>query len=100
MLQIGDAGAGSGLTKAIYDQLDTLLSPPLQKDATTLASAQDGWRKLAFAIATGVVQHVLANLEVRGVQTAGSISAPVANGVATQANVTFSQSNSGTGRVA
>ena len=64
-LQIGDVGAGSGLTKAIYDQLDTLLSPPLQNDATTLASARDGWRKLAFAIATGVVQHVLAHQQRR-----------------------------------
>lgn len=99
-LQIGDVGAGSGLTKAIYDQLDTLLSPPLQDDPATLAAARDGWRRLAFAVATGVVRHLVDNLEVRGVQTAGSITAPVANGVATQANVTFSQSNSGTGRVA
>ena len=98
-LQIGDANASSGLAGAIYAQLDGMLSPPLADDAATLAAAQDGWRKLALAIATGVVQHLVANLEVRGVQTAGSVSAPVANGVAVQNGVLFSQSNDGTGRV-
>jgi hypothetical protein len=98
-LQIGDASAGSGLAGAIYDQLDAVLSPPLADDEATLAAAQDGWRNLALAIATGVVEHLVANLEVRGVQTTGSVSAPVANGVAVQSGVLLTQSNDGTGRV-
>jgi hypothetical protein len=34
-------------------------------------------------VATGVVQHLVANLEVRGVTVSGTVSATVANNVAT-----------------
>ena len=88
-LSIGSAAADSGLSKAIYDQLDAVLAPPLQAavDAASdaakpaaagvLASARDGWRHLAFAVATGVVNHLVANLEVTGVTVSGTVSVPV-----------------------
>jgi hypothetical protein len=111
-LVIGDVTAAAGMTKAVYDQVDALLSPPLQKavdEATdakvkdsaqkALDAARDGWKKLAFAIATGVVQHLLANLEVAGVQTSGTVTATVQGQVATAVGVTFTQSNDGTGRL-
>jgi len=112
-LVIGGVTADTGMTKAIFDQFDALLSPPLQKavddakdadvrDAAqkALDAARDGWKKLAFAIATGVVQHLVANLEVAGVQTSGTVTATVQGQVATAVGVLFKQSNDGTGRVA
>jgi hypothetical protein len=111
-LSAGDPAAGSGMTKAIFDQLDAMLSPPLQQavdaasgDARTAAQqaldgARAGWRNLAFAVASGVVGHLLANLEVRGVQTTGDVHAVVAGQAANQVGVVLTQSNDGTGRVA
>jgi hypothetical protein len=113
------------MAKAIYDVMDPLLSPPLQKavvqatgDAKVAAqkaldAAQDGWRKLSFCIATGVINHLKSNLEIHGVQTSGTLNAPVDGqtgpaqpsqhqhpvSLAAQASVTFLQSNDGTGRV-
>jgi hypothetical protein len=125
-LVIGSAAANAGMSKAIYDQVNLLLSPPLQKavdDATgdakvqaqqVLDAAREGWKKLAFAVATGVVTHLLSNLEVAGVRCQGSVSAAVSgqtgaanpgphphavNLTATQNAVSFTQSNDGTGRV-
>jgi hypothetical protein len=114
------------MSKAIFDQMDALLSPPLQaavdgatgepkvKAQEALDAARDGWRKLSFAIATGVIDHILSNMEVFGIQTRGNVSASVSGATApappgphphtvslsaTQNNVTFTQSNDGAGRV-
>src|SRR5688572_31216065 len=54
----------------------------------------------AFAISKGVIDHLKANLEIKGVQTTGNVSAAVSGGTATQSGVVFTQSNDGTGRVA
>ncbi len=111
MLAIGTLAADSGLTKAVYDQLDALLALPLQKsvdEATAearpaaqqaLDAARDGWKKLAFAVASGVVRHLVDNLEVTGVQTGGNVTAVVSGQVAVQNGVVFTQTNSGTGHV-
>ena len=99
-LTIGDLNASSGMTKAIYDEVRATIEPGLNVDAATLEVMREGWRKLAYAVARGVVTHLQSNLEVRGVQTRGNIAAPVSGGTATQNNVTFTQSNDGAGRVA
>ena len=123
----GSVAADSGMAKAIYDQIDVLLSPPLQKavaaatgDAQKAAqqaldAAQDGWRKLSFCIATGVINHLKSNLEINGVQTSPKVNAPVdgqtgpaapnqhqhqVSLAAAQVGITFSQTNNGTGLVA
>ena len=125
-LEIGTAKAGSGMTKAIYDQMDALLSPPLQqavdnatpeakpKAQEALDAAREGWKKMSFAIATGVISHLLANLEIAGVETRGDVSAAASGATdaappgphlhpvsltARQSGVTFKQSNDGVGRV-
>lgn len=125
-LIIGSDNADSGMSKVIYDQVDALLSPPLQEavdDATedakpkaqeALDAARDGWKKLAFAVATGVIGHIRSNMEVFGVQTRGDINASVAGSTGTappgahphtvalsasQSGVILTQSNDGTGRV-
>ena len=88
-LIIGSVNADSGMSKAIYDEVDALLSPPLQaavdeatdaakpKAQEALDAARDGWKKLSFAIAKGVIGHTVSNLEVVGVQTRGNVSASV-----------------------
>jgi hypothetical protein len=76
-LDIGDSGAGGGMTKAIYDQLNAVLMPKVPE--ADLPDAQKGWKELAFAIATGVVQHILANLEITGLQVSGTANLTVQN---------------------
>ena len=69
-LEIGDEQASTGMSKAIYDQLEASMGPGLAGLAPDAQEpVKDGWRKLAFAIATGVVSHLLDNLELSGVQT-------------------------------
>jgi|GEM_PF-4584819 len=81
-LQIGNPN--SGMTKAIYDQLDTLMMTPSLKDLKpeVLEMIRDGWRTLAFAIATGVVNHIISNMEVIGVETSGHVATTVTGTVA------------------
>jgi hypothetical protein len=122
----GTVAADAGMAKAIYDHADALLAPPLQqvvdaasgdakaKAQAALDGARDGWRKLSFAVASGVVEHLLTNLEIRGVQAGGSVSASVAGQTtstnpgphqhglgltATQNGVVFTQTNDGAGRI-
>jgi hypothetical protein len=110
-LLIGTQDAQSGLTKDIFAGLDALLSPAFQtaidkatgdgKTAaqSTLDQARAGWKVVAFAVATGVVQHLQDNLEIHDVQVSGTVNAPVAGGVATQAGLASAQTNSGPGLV-
>ena len=106
--------------------MDALLAPPLQKavdsasgDAKAVAqdaldTARKSWKQLAFAIANGVINHLIANMEITGIQTTGNVDATV-NGstgpfppgphvhpvalIATQQSVKFSQSGSTLGHV-
>lgn len=91
-LVIGDAGATTGMAAAIYAQLQTHLEPGLGgvKEADR-EQVRDGWRKLAHAIATGVVTHLLENLELSGVQTRGDVSVAVSGSTGTQTGATFTQ---------
>jgi hypothetical protein len=71
-LQAGNQGATAGMAKAIFDQLDALLSPALSAlSLADLELARAGWRKLAAAVAGGVVSHIVANMEVYGIQVGG-----------------------------
>ncbi len=120
-LQIGPVTASSGMSQAIYAEMDQLLSPPLvdavdqaEGDAKEVAqNALDepriGWQKLSHAISKGVIEHLLANLEVHDVQTRGEVSVsvdgataqntppplahahPIQGQTGTQSNVTFDQ---------
>lgn len=79
-LDIGNQTATSGMSKAIYDQLDALLSPPLA-GMPDIEKVRDGWRQLAFAIATGVIGHLKSNMEVFGIQATGPVTTAVAGTV-------------------
>ena len=48
----GDVDATTGMAKAIYDQVSAVLSPDVP--ASALSDAQASWKKLSFAIASGV----------------------------------------------
>ncbi|WP_347275090.1 hypothetical protein [Candidatus Kuenenia sp.] len=101
-LQIGDVNATSGMSKAIFDHLDSILMSQEEKNKLKpqdLENIRKGWRKLAVAIAAGVIEHITANMEVFGVQTQGNVSAAVTGSTAVQNNVIFTQSNDGTGLV-
>ena len=125
-LEIGSENAESGMSMAIYQEIDRLLSPPLQQavdDAQTAARAgaqealdvaREGWRKLSYAIAQGVINHLTANMEILGVETQGDVNTTVSGSTGpappvshvhavslsgTQNDVVFTQSNDGTGHV-
>jgi hypothetical protein len=124
-LTIGSPAADAGLSQDIYTQLDLLLSPPLQEAVDNAAdnakpgaqaaldAAREGWKKLAFAVASGVVGHLVANLEIGGVTVAGTVTVPVSGNTVSAAPgphvhgvsitpavaVTLTQNNDGKGRV-
>jgi hypothetical protein len=114
-LEVGNQDAASGMSKAIYDRIRDVMEPDLgELSEDDLGAMQASWKKLAYAIARGVIEHITANMEIRGVQTRGNISAPVSGNTGpaapsnhqhavnlsgTQNNVTFTQNNDGTGLV-
>ncbi len=114
-LEIGDITASSGMSKAIFDQLNTILSPPLNGTSTEdMETIRDSWRSLAFAIATGVIEHIKSNIEIFGIKTKGEVDTNVSGITAVaepgnhfhsvalsgeQSDVIFTQSNDGTGHV-
>jgi hypothetical protein len=90
-LSAGSREADSGMSKAIYDALFENLKDGF-KDKTPTEDVKNGWKKLAFAISTGVIDHIKSNMEIKGVTTSGKIDP---NGP----EITFIQNNDGTGHV-
>ena len=77
-LSAGDEQASSGMSKAIYDQINQLLSPSIPADPPDLLpKVQANWKQLAFCIATGVVAHLKSNLEITGLQVTGTVNVPI-----------------------
>ena len=112
-LIIGDQTADTGMSKAIYDQLRSVLEPDLgELSEEARSQLRESWQKLAYAIARGVIEHIMANMEVVGIQTQGNVNAPVqgntslvsghqhgVNLAGVQNNLVFTQSNDGTGHI-
>ncbi len=111
-LETGDIRASSGMSKAIYDKLNDLLSPPLEDmPAEDMEKIRDSWRKLAYAIADGVISHIKSNMEITGVNVAVNdvsttvttvTSCPAGAGTGTgtgSGTATGQQSNDGIGHV-
>ena len=113
-LNIGDKNATSGMTKAIYDELYTILSPPLTgMKSEDFEKVKDGWKKLSYAIAKGVIEHIKDNMEIKDIHTKGDVTThldvytSIVNGHrhkttedVTASDVIFTQSDDGTGHVA
>jgi hypothetical protein len=114
-LSIGNQAATSGMTKAIYDELRSVLEPDLAGlSEDDLNAMRESWKKMAYAVAKGVIEHIHANMEIRGVQTRGNVAAAVqgltaaadpgahrhnVNLTGQQTNLVFTQSNDGGGLV-
>lgn len=126
-LIIGSEKADAGMSQAIYQEMDNVLSPPLQKavedaqgdDAKKAAQkilndARTLWKKLAFAVASGVINHITANMEVFGVTAKCNVTTAVTGNTGPAApenhqhnvnlsgianDVIFTQNNDGIGRV-
>ena len=112
-LMIGEPTADTGMSKAVYDQLQSVLEPDLGGlSAEARSQLRESWQKLAYAIARGVIEHLMANMEVVGIQSQGNVNAPVqgntslvsghqhgVNLAGVQNNVVFTQSNDGTGHI-
>lgn len=111
-LQIGDDKATYGMSKSIFNELERQLSSGMTSEA--LGNVRPSWQKLAFAIATGVIEHIKSNIEICGVKTKGKVNTEVKGNTGRsdpdnhqhsvglsgkQTNVVFTQSNDGTGRV-
>ncbi len=93
-LEIGDInkkpGEMGGMSQAIYDALYKNLKGGFKNGLPK--EVIDGWKKLAFAISTGVIEHIKSNMEINGINTSGKVAKM-------NFETTFSQSNDGTGHV-
>jgi len=103
-LQAGNAAASAGMSMTIYQKINEVMSPGI--DAASLPKVQESWKKLAFAIATGVIASIKGDMEISGIQASGNFSAPVTGTVAGTAvtgtsagSVTTSQTGSTAGHV-
>jgi hypothetical protein len=103
-MQIGDDQAGSGMAKDIFDQIDLVMQPTIPP--ANLPDARKGWRKLAFAVASGVITHIKNNMEISGIQAQGNVTTTVTGTVSGNAvtgsgtgSVTTNQTGAPTGHV-
>jgi hypothetical protein len=103
-MQIGDDQAGSGMTKDIYDQIDQIMKPTIPP--ASLEDARKGWKRLALAVASGVITHIKNNMEISGIQAHGDVTTAVTvtvggnSGTGTgTGGVTTTQTGSATGHV-
>lgn len=125
-LDPGTVNADSGMSLAIYEKLNFYLSPPLQKAVDeaegeakvaaqeALDGAREGWKKLSYSIAFGVIEYIKVNMEIVGIKTQGDVDTTVKGetGLADPGNhkhtldltgqqigVEFIQSNDGMGHI-
>lgn len=116
-----------GMTLTIYTEMDNQLSLPL-KDAINKAQTADekkaaedalrdarkNWKKLSYAIASGVIKHIKTNMEIRSIKTKGDVNTIIRGETdradpgnhehevdlsGKQINLEFTQSNDGTGLI-
>jgi hypothetical protein len=105
------------MAKAIYQAIDGELRPPMEGvgvESDVIRQSQTAWKKLSYAIAKGVIEHIQVNMEIRGIQTKGDVSTTVSGRTGStdpgphrhsvdlsgeQTDVVFTQSNDGTGLV-
>jgi hypothetical protein len=102
-LQPGNEDASSGMSQKIYEKINEVMKEGIGQ--ATLPDMQKSWKKLAFAIATGVIEHLKSDMEIKGVQSSGNISAPVTSSGGTNVigtatgSVTTNQTSPFTGHV-
>ncbi len=110
-LNAGNQQAAQGMSKSIYDALYDALKSTFP-DETPTDDVCDSWKKMAYAISVGVIDHIKSNMAIKGVKTKGNVTTAVkgntkaasshkhaVNITAVADNVEFTQSNGGTGLV-
>lgn len=112
-LDAGNQSADSGMSMAIYNALYDNLKSNFP-DEQPPDDVCDSWKKLAYSISIGVIEHIKANMEITGITTKGDVTIDVSgnSGVdiigghfhpvnisSTKSDIVFTQSNDGTGRV-
>lgn len=78
-MEVGNLNAQSGLTRQIFEELRAVYEPDVidDVDGETLETLRAAWRKLAFAVAKGVVEHLRDNLEIHDVRTRGNVATEI-----------------------
>jgi hypothetical protein len=73
-MEIGDQSATSGMTKAIYDEMSAVLEPdPEELSEEDITVMREGWKKLSYAIAKGVIEHIKEHMEIHDIETEGEV---------------------------
>lgn len=80
-LNAGTNAASDGLAKAIFDNLKVELGPALEASGADMTEVNAGWAKLSYAIAKGVVDHLVANMEIKNIHV--NISSGAQDGTTT-----------------
>ena len=95
----------SGLASEIYSELKAELEPDLtgaNVEPSDISVIEAQWQKIANAVARAVVNHIVSNLEIMGIQTTVSTNVTGTAGpypVVGTGTGTGTQSNPGTGLV-
>jgi hypothetical protein len=109
-LEAGNESADNGMSKAIYDALYDSLKANFDEEKPP-DDVCDSWRKLAYSIAFGVIEHIKSNMEINGIEVAVSnvsttvtvaTTCPSGEGTGTgtgSGTAEGQQSNDGTGHV-
>lgn len=74
-LQIGDQNATIGMSRDIFQELENQLSNGMEPEE--VEKVRPSWRRLAFAVATGVITHITANMEISGIESAGDVETTI-----------------------
>ena len=97
-LDFGDITASDGMSRAIYDRIREVIEPDFgELEENDLKVIREGWQKLSYAIARGVIEYIVENMEIYGIQTSGNVSTTVSGdtGAALPANHTHTVTLSG-----
>jgi len=70
-LAYGTVTAPEGMTTAIYNELILLFEADLINSGAERAKVEEGFKKLSYAIAAGVIKHVKLNMDISGIHVAG-----------------------------
>ena len=115
-LKAGNRKASEGMSKVIYQEIKNLFLAhfiDIDIKEEDLNKIHEGWQRLSYAIAKGVIEHIIENMEIIKVQTKGNVNTTVegttkrsggghrhkVNLTGEELNVVFTQSNDGKGLV-
>ena len=77
-LKAGDNTAPEGtMAHAIYDKLSSEMEEGIELTEDELKPVREKWRKLSYAIAHGVIEHLKSNMVIKDIQTEGTVTTSV-----------------------